>query len=169
MSPSYGLYGPPYEHVDNVQHPQREEYANNEKYEIRTWNWNDPSSLQPLIKRINRIRRDNPALQHMRNIRLHTIDNAHMIAYSKQMGDNLVLVIANLDPYNTQSGWLHLPLEELGIAENHAYQVHDLLGGEHYYWHGSSNFVQLNPHVLPAHVLRVQRSERTERDFPYFN
>src|SRR5690606_4903909 len=118
--------------------------------------------------RINRIRRENPALQHMRNVTLHEIDNDHMIAFSKQHEDNLILTVVNLDPYNTQSGWLHLPLDELGIPDNHAYQVHDLLGGEHYYWHGAHSFIQLNPHVLPAHILRVQRSERTERDFPYF-
>ena len=168
MSPAYGLYGPPYEHVDNQQHPEREEYANNEKYEIRAWNWNDPSSLQPLIKRVNRIRRENPALQYMRNIRIHQIDNAHMLAFSKQRDDNLILVVVNLDPYNTQSGWLHLPLDELQIPDNHAYQVHDLLGGEHYYWHGGNSFIQLNPHVVPAHIFRIHRSERTERDFPYF-
>src|SRR5690606_12557575 len=99
MSSVYGIYGPPYEHVDNNQHPLREEYANNEKYEIRNWNWNDPRSLQPVIKRVNRIRHENPALQFLRNIRFHTIDNPNLIAYSKQKGDNLILVVVNLDPH----------------------------------------------------------------------
>lgn len=164
MSPAYGLYGPPYEHVDNRQHPEREEYANNEKYEIRSWNWNDPRSLQPLIRRVNRIRRENPALHHPRNIRIHTIDNANMIAYSKQHEDNVILVIVNLDPHNTQSGWVSLPLGDLGLPDNQSYQVHDLLGGERFYWQGSSAFVQLNPHILPAHVLHVPRPDRPGRD-----
>ncbi len=155
MSSVYGIYGPPYEHVDNNQHPLREEYANNEKYEIRNWNWNDPRSLQPVIKRVNRIRHENPALQFLRNIRFHTIDNPNLLAYSKQKGDNLILVVVNLDPHHIQSGWLHLPLDELGIPDTQGYDVHDLLGGERYTWHGRDNFVQLDPHILPAHIFRI--------------
>jgi starch synthase (maltosyl-transferring) len=168
MSSCYGVYGPPYEHVDNRQHPLREEYANNEKYEIRTWNWNDPGSLQPLMRRINRIRRENRALQFLRNIRLHPVDNPHMIAYSKETPDNLILVVVNLDPYHRQGGWVELPLRELGISEDRPYQVQDLLGGEWYFWNGGRNFVQLDPHILPAHIFKVHRHVSTERDFPYF-
>ncbi|HET6569304.1 MAG TPA: alpha-1,4-glucan--maltose-1-phosphate maltosyltransferase [Rhodothermales bacterium] len=156
MSPSYGIYGPPYEHVENVQHPLREEYANNEKYEIRTWNWQDPYSLQPMMKRINRIRHGNPALQFMRNIQFHTIDNPNLIAYSKRTGDNLIVTVVNLDPHHAQSGWLHLPLADLGIPEHESYEMHDLLGGERYMWQGPDNFILLNPHALPAHIFRMK-------------
>jgi starch synthase (maltosyl-transferring) len=161
LSSAYGIYGPPYEHVDNLQHPQREEYANNEKYEVRTWNWNDPNSLQPFMKRINRIRRENAALQYMRNIQFHTIGNDNLIAYTKRSGENLVLVIVNLDPHHTQSGWLNLPLAELGLPEHDAYDLHDLLGGERYSWYGSASYIQLNPHVVPAHVFRIRSSKGT--------
>src|SRR5690606_3744507 len=129
LSSAYGIYGPPYEHVDNRQHPEREEYASNEKYEVRAWRWNDPNSLQPLIKRVNRIRRENPALQYMRNIRFHQTDSPHLLAYSKQKDDNLILVVANLDPYHEQQGWVHLELDELGIPADRPFEVHDLLGG----------------------------------------
>lgn len=168
LSSAYGIYGPPYEHVDNRQHPDREEYASNEKYEVRAWNWNDPDSLQPLIKRVNRIRHDNPALHHMRNIRFHETDSTHLITYSKQKDENLILVVANLDPYHEHEGWVRLNLEELGIPEDRPYQLHDLLGGEHYYWSGDENYVKLSPHVAPAHIFRVQFRVRTERDFDYF-
>lgn len=168
MSSAYGLYGPPYEHVEANQHPLREEYANNEKYEIRTWNWHDPHSLQPIIRRINRIRRENPALHKMRNIRFHVTDNPQIIAYSKQTNDNLIVAIVSLDPFHTQSGWVHLPLEELGIPDNRPYEVHDLLGGEWYFWNGPHNFVRFDPNVLPAHILQVQRHIRTEKDFPTY-
>lgn len=168
LSSAYGVYGPPYEHVANQQHPLREEYADNEKYEIRAWSWHDPGSLQPLMKRVNRIRRENPALQHMRNIRFHDIDNPELIAYSKTQGDNIVLVIVNIDPYQTQGGWLHLLPEDLGLPADRPYHVHDLLGGERYMWHGARNFVQLDPHVLPAHVFCVERMTRSEKDYEYF-
>lgn len=168
LSSCYGIYGPPYEHLANQQHPKREEYANNEKYEIRVWNWNDPRSLQPVMKRINRIRRENPALHYMRNIRFLQADNPQIIAYVKETPDNLIVVVANLDPHHSQSGWITLPLRDLGIQEDMPYEVQDLLGGEWYSWHGPSNYVRLDPHVLPAHILRIQRHVSSERDFPYY-
>ena len=168
MSPVYGIYGPPYEHVDNEQHPEREEYANNEKYEIRSWNWNDPNSLQPLMKRINRIRREHPALQHLRNISFHHIDNDELIAYSKTYGDDRVLVVANLDPHHEQTGWLRVSPSDLGLMGDRSFQVHDLLGGERYLWHGESHFIRLNPHIMPAHIFHVRSEVSSERDFPYY-
>lgn len=168
LSSSYGIYGPPYEHVDNNQHPDREEYAHNEKYEIRTWDWHDPNSLQPMMKRLNRIRSAHPALQQMRNVEFQKIDNPQLIAYTKSTADDLVLVVVNLDPYHSHSGMLQLPLEKLNIPNNRPYHVHDLLGGEWYYWNGSENFIELNPHVLPAHIFHIHRHVTTEHDFPYF-
>jgi starch synthase (maltosyl-transferring) len=168
LSSAYGVYGPPYEHVVHNQHPDREEYADNEKYEIRVWNWNDPNSLQPLMKRINRIRRDNAALHFMRNLTFHTTDNPHLIAYSKRTGDNVVLCVVNLDPYNVQSGWMALDLEALHVEAGRPFEVHDQLGGERYRWTGPHNYVELNPHTMPAHIFRVHTRRRTERDFEYF-
>jgi starch synthase (maltosyl-transferring) len=168
LSSVYGIYGPPYEHVVHNQHPAREEYADNEKYEIRTWNWNDPRSLQPLMKRVNRIRRQNPALHHMRNLSFHETDNPHVIAYSKRTEDNVVLCIVNLDPYHRQSGWINLDLEALHTPPDHPFEVHDLVGGERYRWHGPHNFIELDPHTMPAHIFEVQTRLRTERDFEYF-
>ncbi len=173
LSSAYGVYGPPYEHVDNEQHPKREEYANNEKYEIRTWNWHDPHSLQRFMRRVNRIRQENPALHFMRNLRFQRVENEgaenqHLLAYTKQHGDNLLLVVVNLDPYHGHDGWVHLPLEDLDLPEDHPYEVHDLLGGGHYYWQGAWNYVRLDPHVMPAHIFRIHYHQRTERDFPTF-
>jgi starch synthase (maltosyl-transferring) len=168
LSSAYGLYGPPYEHVDNLQHPRREEYANNEKYEVRHWNWNDPESLQPLIKRVNRIRRENPALQYMRNIRFLTTDNPHLLAYAKELEDNLVICVVNLDPFNSQSGFVDIPLEDLRLPDERPFQVYDMLGGGRYLWSGGHNYIQLDPHTQPAHIFRIQRYVRTEKDFDYF-
>lgn len=168
LSSVYGLYGPPYEHVVHNQHPDREEYADNEKYEIRTWNWHDPHSLQPLIKRVNRIRKAHPALQFLRNLTFHPTDNPHLLAYSKRRVDDVVLCVVNLDPYHRQAGWIHLDLEAIGIEPGRSFEVHDLLGGERYRWHGPHNYVDLNPHVMPAHIFHVETRVRTEADFEYF-
>jgi starch synthase (maltosyl-transferring) len=168
LSSSYGLYGPPYEHVDNRQAAGREEYANNEKYEVRSWSWNDTNSLQPLMKRINSIRHDNPALQFMRNLTFVDTDSPHLIAYTKKKGDNLILVVVNLDPYHEHQGMLHLPLKDLDIPTDRPYEVHDLIGGERYYWSGPNNFVKLNPHVSPAHIFKVHVRTTREWDFDYY-
>jgi len=156
LSSAYGLYGPPYEHVDNNQHPDREEYARNEKYEVRAWDWDDPHSLQPMIRRVNTIRQDHIALQHMRNIRLHTTDNNQLLAYTKHYDNDLILCVVNLDPHHTQDGWVELPLDALGLSQEQPFGVHDLLSGERYVWQGHHNFVRLDPHVVPAHIFSVE-------------
>ncbi len=98
------------------------------------------------------------------------MDNDQLIAYSKATEDfsNFILVVVNLDPHHRHSGWLDLPVESLGLDPHQAYQVHDLLSDARYFWHGSRNYVELNPHVCPAHIFRVRRRLRTERDFDYF-
>ncbi len=74
----------------------------------------------------------------------------------------------NLDPYNTQSGWVDLDAGALSLDPGRPFQVHDVLSGARFAWHSGRNFVKLNPHVVPAHVFRIRRKVRSERDFEYF-
>jgi starch synthase (maltosyl-transferring) len=171
LGASYGIYGPAYELGEHVAvEAGKEEYLDSEKYEIKQRDLNRPTSLRDFIARVNRIRRENPALQSDRDLQFHPVDNPQMIAYSKRTPDldNVVLTIVNLDPNYAQAGWVELPLEDLGVEPHQPYQVHDLLGGGRYLWHGARNYVELNPHVVPAHVLRFRRRVRTEEDFEYF-
>ena len=155
LSPLYGVYGPPFEHARHKQHPDREEYADNEKYEIRVWNWDDPSSLQPLFRRVNRIRRENPALRALRNLRFLRVNNAHMLAYAKRLGDNLIVCVVSLDPSHPQEGVLELPLDALGRSSEDPYQLCDLLGGEQVRCPGPRLSVRLDPEVMPARIYAV--------------
>ena len=66
------------------------------------------------------------------------------------------------------AGWLELPLERLGLDAKQPYQVHDLLSDARYLWHGAKNYTELNPRIVPAHIFRLRRRVRTERDFDYF-
>jgi starch synthase (maltosyl-transferring) len=93
-----------------------------------------------------------------------------MICFSKRSEEsgNIVLVIANLDPHHSQSGYVELPLEDFGLRSDRPYQVHDLISDARYLWHGHRNFVALDPHRSPAHVFRLRRHVATERDFDYF-
>jgi starch synthase (maltosyl-transferring) len=171
LGASYGIYGPAFELCENQPRtPGAEEYLNSEKYEIKRWDLDAPGNLTGLISMVNRIRKENPALQANENLEFHPVDNEEMIAYSKATADmrNLILTVVNLDPHHTHSGWVSLDLERLGIEPGQSYQVHDLLTGARYLWHGSRNYAQLNPVVLPAHIFRVRRKIRSEQDFDYF-
>ena len=147
-----------------------EEYLDSEKYQIRAWNLGSPESLKGLVARVNEIRREHPALQSDWGLRFHQLDNDQLIAYSKVTEDlsDIILVIVNLDPHYKQSGWIELPLQDFQLTEQQPYQVHDLLTDARYLWHGARNYVELNPLILPAHIFRVRRRVRTERDFDYF-
>jgi starch synthase (maltosyl-transferring) len=121
-----------------------------------------------MIAAVNRIRRDNPALQQNATLRFHNTTNDEIVCYSKSAGENVVVTVVNVDPHNTQSGWLELDLSALQLDANRPFQVHELLSGARYTWHGPRNYVQLNPHIVPAHIFRIRRKVRTERDFEYF-
>lgn len=171
LSPSYGIYGPAFELcVAEAREPGSEEYLDSEKYQVRHWKLDQPHSLAPLIARVNRIRRENPALQRLENIRFHQVDNDELICYSKTepQADDIIIVVVNLDPHHTQSGWVTLDLEAIGIDGREPYQVHDLISDARYLWHGATNYVELNPHSMPGHIFRVRRHVRTEHDFEYF-
>ncbi|MFZ3213213.1 MAG: alpha-1,4-glucan--maltose-1-phosphate maltosyltransferase [Terriglobales bacterium] len=168
---SYGIYGPAFELCENTPvQAGSEEYLNSEKYELKHRDLHSAWSLKDLISRINRIRRESAALQSNRNLRFHDTDNPMLICYSKATDDlsSVIVVIVNLDSFHRQTGWVHLDLAALGLGSDQAFQVHDLLGDGHYLWQGPRNYVELTPESLPAHILRVHRRSRTERDFDYY-
>ncbi|MEJ2093003.1 MAG: alpha-1,4-glucan--maltose-1-phosphate maltosyltransferase [Syntrophobacterales bacterium] len=171
LGANYGIYGPPFELcVHEPRDPGSEEYLDSEKYEVKYWDLDQRGSLKEFIARVNRVRRENPALQQDRNLHFFPIDNEQLICYGKYTDDlsNIILVVVNLNPHHTQGGWLELPLQDLGLDPLQPYQVHDLLGDARFLWHGPRNYVELNPHVVPAHIFRVRRRVRTERDFDYY-
>jgi len=159
LGSSYGIYGPAYELGENIPREHgSEEYVNSEKYEIKNRNLHDPASLRPFISRVNGIRKENPALQSNESLRFHPIDNDHLIAYSKRTPDkkNVIITVVNLDPFSRQSGFLELPLDELGIDVRHPYRIVDLLTGARFTWQGPRNYIELRPGEMPAHVLRKE-------------
>jgi starch synthase (maltosyl-transferring) len=170
LSASYGIYGPPYELMERTPREGAEEYLDNEKFQLREWNLERPDGLRPIIKVVNQIRRENPALHDNRSLTFHAIDNDLLLAYSKRShdGSNVVLVVVNLDGRHRQSGWLTLDLAALGIAGDDSFQAHDLLSDARFLWAGPRAFVELDPEIMPAHVFRLRRRGRTERSFEYY-
>jgi len=158
LGANYGIYGPAYELMENIpREPGSEEYRDSEKYEIKHRNLYDSRSLRPFITRVNAIRRENRALQSNDRLQFHNVDNDQIVCYSKSTAtrDNVILVVVNLDPVYTQSGFVDLPAEELGIDLRKPYYVADLLTGNTFRWQGPRNYVELRPFEMPAHILRV--------------
>ena len=170
LSSNYGIYGPAFELCEDEALTGKEEYLNSEKYAIREWDWSTEGNLRDLIAIFNAIRKENPALQLTRNLKFYQVDNEYLLFYGKATEDleNIILVVANLDPFHTQSGWVTVPIEDFGIDPDQPYLVHDLLSQDKYIWHGERNYVELNPHVIPAHIFRLRKKLKRETDFDYF-
>ena len=171
LGANYGIYGPAFELLEaRPRDPGSEEYLDSEKYEIKHWDTQRPDNLTELIAIVNRIRRENCALQSDTSLRFHTVDNEQILCYTKQTEDlsNVIVVAVNLDPHHSQAGWVNLSTEELGLDPQQSYQVHELITGARYLWHGAKNYVQLNPASMPAQIFRVRHRLHREQDFDYF-
>ena len=168
LSANYGMYGPAFERfVAEAREPGSEEYRDSEKYEAKDWPPTE-DDLSQMIARVNKIRLENAALQQNVTLKFHHTNNDEVICYSKSAGENIIVTAVNVDPHNTQSAWIELDLSALQLDANTPFQVHELLSGARYTWHGPRNYVQLNPQVVPAHIFRIRRKVRSERDFEYF-
>ncbi|RVU00762.1 alpha-1,4-glucan--maltose-1-phosphate maltosyltransferase [Mucilaginibacter limnophilus] len=159
LSSNYGFYGPVYEFGINKPHGVKEEYVDNEKYEIKQWDWNQYTRIGDIITRVNRIRKENPALQSTWNIDFLDTSNEQIIAYIKTDADtsNNLIIVVNLDVFNTQGAHVRVPIEKLNIDSNEPYRVTDLLGGGKYRWLGDYNYVELNPYQMPAHIFKIEK------------
>jgi starch synthase (maltosyl-transferring) len=157
LSSNYGLYGPIYEFGINQPHGNKEEYIDNEKYEIRHWDWQAYTRIGEIITRVNRIRQQNPALQSTWNIEFAETSNDQIICYTKHdtITGNLIIVVVNLNVSQTEGAHVHIPFEKLGIDRSQHVLLHDLLSGEKYRWQDEWNYVELNPYHMPAHILQV--------------
>ena len=158
-SPSWGVYAgyELYEHV--AVKPGSEEYLDSEKYQIRLRDWDSAAAegrtLAPYITRLNRLRRAHPALQLLRNVTVHATDDDAVLAYSKIAGDDVVIVVANLDPHGTRETMLHLDLPALGLDWGDSFIAHDEITGEEWSW-GAHNYVRLDPGYEPVHIISVR-------------
>ena len=158
LSPLYGIYSG-YELCENKALPGREEYLDSEKYQFKERDWNAPGNIKDWIARLNKIRKENRALQLYMNLRFYPAENDAILFYGKMTParDNIILIAVNLDPFRKQHSFVDVPIEEFGQMETDTYQVHDLLNGARYTWRGRQNYVELNPEIQPAHIFLVRR------------
>src|SRR5213080_1525478 len=158
LSPVYGIYSG-YELCENQALPDREEYLDSEKYQFKERDWNAPGNIKDWITRLNQIRRTNRALRFYDNLRFYHADNDSVLFYGKMTAarDNIILIVVNLDPHRKQHSFIDVPVDQFASIEGDTYQMHDLLTGERYIWHGRRNYVELDPEIQPAHIFRVRR------------
>ena len=158
LSPLYGIYSG-YELCENKALPGREEYLDSEKYQFKERDWNAPGNIKDWIARLNKIRKENRALQLYMNLRFYPAENDAILFYGKTTParDNIILIAVNLDPFRKQHSFVDVPIEEFGQMETDTYQVHDLLNGARYTWRGRQNYVELDPEIQPAHIFLVRR------------
>ncbi len=151
LSPTYGIYSG-FENLESV--PVREgseEYLDSEKYEAKTRALDGP--LLPLVAQLNRVRRENPALQRLDDLTFLETENAELLAYVKREEKNTVVCVVNLDPKQPREGVAIVPAA-LGLPPT--FRVRDLLDDTVYTWHVGRNYVLLEPGVRQAHVLKVE-------------
>jgi starch synthase (maltosyl-transferring) len=156
--------------------PGKEEYLNSEKYQIRAWDWRRPGNIVAEITQLNQLRRVNPALQTHTGVHFLNIGNGHLLAFIKatdrtveirpgdessgatagDFGDNVVLVVINLDPFATQGGEIELPLWRFGLPDDGVLAVEDLVRGHRFDWRGKRQTIVLDPHDWPYAIWRLR-------------
>jgi starch synthase (maltosyl-transferring) len=157
LSPTYGIYSG-YELCEHLPvHHGSEEYLDSEKYQIRVRDWNAPGNIKQDISRLNRIRREQPALHELTNLSFLSTDYDAIVAYKKSVPGNDLIVVVNLDPHAMHETMVLVPIDELGIGPNEPYEMADLLTGARYTWRGAKNYVRLDPTERVGHVFKVSR------------
>jgi starch synthase (maltosyl-transferring) len=160
MSPSWGMYSgyELFEHRAVLE--GSEEYLNSEKYELRPRDFAkavaEGRSLEPFIARLNNIRRLHPALQELRTLRFHHIDNDALLAYSKfdPITGDCVLVVVTLNAFGPEEATLWLDMAVLGMEPYERFWVRDEITGEEYQW-GAVNYVRIDPGRAVAHIINM--------------
>ncbi|MES2210854.1 MAG: alpha-1,4-glucan--maltose-1-phosphate maltosyltransferase [Chloroflexota bacterium] len=157
-SSSIGIYGPAYELGESTpREPGSEEYRHSEKYQQRTWDLGRTDTIAPLIRRVNEIRREHPALQSNAGLTIQEIDDEQLIAYAKCTEDrsDRILTIVSLAPSEARTGMLHLDLADLWLDGRQPYEVVDLLTGQVEHWTGDVIPIEIDPAVGPARILHI--------------
>jgi starch synthase (maltosyl-transferring) len=168
LVPTYGIYAG-YELMEHVARPGVEEQIDNEKYEYKDRRWADyepggpkeGQSLAGWLTMVNDIRRAHPALHRLRDIAFHHVDDESFLAFSKRRRmpdgtDDVVLVVANLDPHSTRASTLRLDMPALGFEYGDSVQAHDLVTGQVWTWQRDA-YVRLGPEFEPVHVVALRR------------
>jgi len=157
LSGNYGIYNG-YELLEHEPIPGKEEYIHSEKYEIKTRDWNKPGNIKDYIGRINRLRRENPALLQTSNLRFAAVDDAEVIGYVKESVDhaNAVAVAVALTGQGPRQFWFHFGDLHIGPmdARRPVTAVENLVTGERHAIEWGGVRLRIDPANDPALLFR---------------
>jgi starch synthase (maltosyl-transferring) len=158
LSSVYGIYGG-YELCENTPVPNKEEYLNSEKYEYKVWDWDRPGNIIDYITKINAVRHAHPALQEYDNLRFYQAEDPNFLCYGKSTpdGQDNILVVVNLDPFQAHETMFHFPVEHFGLRPGEQLLVTELITGQSFFWNSGSQHVYLDPQWEPALIYSIKR------------
>jgi len=157
LSASYGFYGPAFELMWTHGINDKEEYFDSEKYEIKVWDWFADTKFKRIIRKVNQIRKENPAFQNTYNVKFITVENENIIGFVKVSddGQNKVLVLINMDSRQTQKAYFKIPLDVFEINAEDRYKVTDLMNGFEYWWQSEWHVLELDPSDVPFRIYAI--------------
>jgi len=156
LAPTYGIYSG-FELCENRAVPNSEEYLHSEKYELKVWDWDRPGNIKDEVALLNRIRRENPALHHLTNLRFYFSDDPNVLFYGKvsEDGANRIFVAVNLDPFAPHEAVVEFPLAEMRLAQVETFAAEELFTGRQHRWRGARQRILLDPGTNPAAIFRI--------------
>ncbi|MDI6641564.1 MAG: DUF3416 domain-containing protein [Elusimicrobiota bacterium] len=163
LSSSYGMYNG-YEILEHSAFPGTETYIDSEKYQYKVWDWARENNIKDYISKLNSIRRKNSALKYFDNLTFCNSTEDNILGYIKidkqnksgiLRGRNAILVLVNLDQYNTRQGRITIPLELVGIGSSEEYFLHELITDKVYKTCGRENWFRIEPHIEPAYIFKI--------------
>jgi len=155
LSSNYGIYNG-FELLEHEPIPGREEYLNSEKYEISTRDWNKPGNIKDYLGRLNRIRRDNSALQQTVNLQFLPVDNDNVIGFLKASGDGANAVACAIAlAVGPQEFWLHFGDHLMGgPTKKPVREIENLVTGERSLVAWGGVRLRIDPGYDPALIFR---------------
>lgn len=160
LGANYGIYNG-FELCEAAAIPGKEEYANSEKYELKSWDWERAGHIRDDIRRINRLRRSSPALKAFDNVTFYNAWNDSILYYGKATPDrsDFLLLAVNLDPHAAQGAHFEVPLWEFGLPDEASIEAEDLVIGQRFTWTGKVQHMWLDPKARPYMIWRLFRPQ----------
>jgi starch synthase (maltosyl-transferring) len=156
LSSTYGIYNG-FELLEHEPIPGREEYLDSEKYEIKVRDWDKPGNIKPYIRDLNRVRRENAALQQTSKLRFVPIDDGNVTGFVKESVDqtNSVAVAIALSS-DVHEFWFPLGDVQVGPSgdRRHVAAVENLITGERYPVEFGGIRLRIDPARDPALLFR---------------
>ncbi|MBR8405367.1 maltotransferase domain-containing protein [Burkholderia cenocepacia] len=167
LAGSWGLYSG-FELGESAPLPDSEEYADAEKYELRARDWSKAAHIGAEIARLNRARRDHPALQTHLGLTFVEADNDSVLVFMKATPafDSVVVVAISLDPWHPQAANFTLDAalwRGLGLVDGEPLDALEQDAAHAETWRGHRQYVSLDPHVRPYAIWRLAPSPGAAR------